>query len=191
MRIRNTQAIPIKEHPMRELGPSIVAAAFVLSLGMAAAQGDQTLDLAALIECRADAQTWNGLAFSLMDGPAAAEALGWSARSSDNPFLQEYDLPASIGVFGRHADRLALTATGPMAVLDDITPAALAAELGITPIVTSPERFLGEKVIVDKREEEGGTIFVTRISLNVSSVVTHPGLTLAGCSYRLETSETQ
>jgi hypothetical protein len=148
-------------------------------------------DLVALIECRADVQAWNGLAFTLMDGPAAAEALGWKARPSENPFLQEYDLPASIGVFGHGTSRIALTATGPMAVLDGVAPAELAAELGITPVVTSPEKFLGEKVIVDKREEEGGTIFVTRISLNVSSVVTHPGLTLAGCSYSIEAAETQ
>jgi hypothetical protein len=169
----------------------IVVAAFVLSADNAAAQGDQPPDLVALIECRADAQDWNGLALSLMDGPAAMEALGWRERASDNPFLQEYDLPASIGVFGHHTERIALTATGPMAVLDDIAPAALAVELDIAPIVASPEKFLGERVIADKRETEGGTVFVTRVSLNVSSVTTHPGLTLAGCSYSIETSQTQ
>jgi hypothetical protein len=176
---------------MREPGPSIVALAFALSLEMAAAQGDQAPDIAALIECRADVQAWNGLAFSLMEGSAAAEALGWRARPSDNPFLQEYDLPASIGVFGHHTERIALTATGPMAVLDGVAPAALAAVLGIKPIVASPEKFLGEKVIVEKREDDGGMVFVTRVSLNVSSVVTHPGLTLAGCSYSIETSQTE
>jgi hypothetical protein len=176
---------------MRELGPSIVALAFALSPEMAVAQGDQASDLAALIECRADVQAWNDLAFSLMEGWTAAAALGWKARPSDNPFLQEYDLPQSIGVFGHNTDRIALTATGPMAVLDDVTPATLAAELGITPTIASPEKFLGEKVIVEKREEDGGMVFITRVSLNVSSVVTHPGLTLAGCSYSIQTSETQ
>ena len=152
------------------------------------ARGEEVPDLAALIECRADVQAWNRLAFSLMEGPAAVETLGWSVRPSDNPFLQEYDLPGSIQVFGRETSHIALTATGPMAVLDGVTPAALATELGITPTIASPEKFLGEKVIVDKREEDDGTVFVTRITLNVSTVTTHPQLTFAGCSYVLETT---
>jgi hypothetical protein len=176
---------------MRTASIRFAVAALALLPAVAAAQGDQPPDLAALIECRADLQAWNGPAFSLMGGPGAVEALGWTARPSDNPFLQEYDLPAPIHAFGRETSRIALTATGPMAVFGGMSPAGLATELGVTPIVTSPEKFVGEKVVVDKREDDGGTVLVTRVTLNVSSVTTHPGLTLAGCSYVLETAAAQ
>lgn len=154
----------------------------------AAAQDAGVPDLAALIECRAGVRDWGRLAFSLMEGPAAAEALGWKLRTSDNPFLQEYDLPRAVEVFRRSAARIALTANGPMAVLDGVSPAALASELGIEPALSSSEKFLAERVIAESRDEEGGTVFRARVALNVSSVATHPDVTLAGCSYELQTS---
>ena len=45
---------------------------------------------------------------------------------------------------------------------------------------------MAEKVIVDTKEVEGDTTFSTHVTLNVSNVDTHPGKTLAGCSYNLE-----
>ena len=176
---------------MPEFDFRLFAAALAILPAATVARSDEALDLEALIECRADIQAWNRLAFSLMEGRAAAEALGWSTRPSENPFLQEYDLSAPIQVFGRATAHIALTATGPMAVLVAVSPEDLSAELGVTPIVTSPEKFLGEKVIVDKRDEDGGTVFVTRIALNVSTVTTHPELTFAGCSYVLDTTVPQ
>lgn len=147
---------------------------------------DPAPDIVALIECRGDAQAWGALAFPLMEGPAAAEALGWRERVSENPFLKEYNLSAPISVFGRSTDRIAVTSTGPMAVFDGVAPEALAAELGITPIVSTPEKFLGEKVVQESSEAGEGMRFDTRITLNVSTVDTHPSLTLAGCSYGVE-----
>ena len=175
---------------MRSAGVLTVLAALT-GLPFAAAAQDGAPDLAALIECRADVRDWGRLAFSLMEAPAVAEALGWKQRASDNPLLQEYGLPRAIRVFGRSATRIALTATGPMAVLEGVDPAALASELGIGPTVSSSEKFLGEKVIAETREEEGGSVFRTRIALNVSSVAPHPNVTLAGCSYVLQTSSAQ
>ena len=52
--------------------------------------------------------------------------------------------------------------------------------------VSTPEKFLGEKVVVESSEEAGGVTFATRIALNVSTVESHPGKTLAGCSYTLD-----
>lgn len=148
-------------------------------------------DIAALIECRADVQAWGALAFPLMEGPAVAESMGLKERASDNPFLKEYDLAAPVTVFGRSTSRIAMTASGPMAVLDDVRPEVLAAELGVMPTIATPQKFLGEKVVMEKSETSEGMRFDTRITLNVSTVDTHPGLTLAGCSYVVETSSAE
>ena len=78
-----------------------------------------------------------------------------------------------------------------MAMLEGVDPAALASELGVAPAASSPDKFLGEKMIAEKHEEEGGTLFHSRITLNVSSVTTHPGVTFVGCSYALDTSQAQ
>jgi hypothetical protein len=156
---------------------------------IASAQSDNAApDLSGLIECRADTRAWGALAFSLMGDPGAAEALGWKERASDNPFLKEFDLPSQIGVFGRSTSRVAITGTGPMAVLDGVAPDMLAAELGVTPTISTAGKFLGEKLVVESSQEGEGARFHTRITLNVSTVDTHPGVVLAGCSYIVETS---
>jgi hypothetical protein len=71
-------------------------------------------------------------------------------------------------------------------VLDGVPPQELADKLGVAAVVASPEKFLGEKVVVEKSEEDGGITLKTRIALNVSTVDSHPGKTLAGCSYQIE-----
>ena len=45
---------------------------------------------------------------------------------------------------------------------------------------------MAEKVIVDTRDVDAAATFSTYVTLNVSNVDTHPGKTLAGCSYKLE-----
>ena len=50
----------------------------------------------------------------------------------------------------------------------------------------SPDKFLGEKEIVEESGEEAGITLKTRIALNVSTVGSHPGKTLGGCSYQIE-----
>jgi hypothetical protein len=144
------------------------------------------LDLAALIECRADIPAYNGFAFWLAGEPGAAEKLGWQQVETDNLFLQQYEMDRPVTVFGRATRTVAFTSTGPMAVLDGIAAPELAGELGIVPVVATPEKFLGDKVVVEKSETAEGVTYATRISLNVSTVDTHPGKVLAGCSYALE-----
>ncbi len=163
----------------------------VVALPDAVLGQDGLPDIAALIECRADVQAWGALAFPLSEGPAGAEAMGWKERASDNPFLKEYDLAPPVAVFGRSTRRVAMTATGPMAVLESVAPEALAAELGVTPTIATEHKFLGEKVVLEKSETSEGIRFDTRIALNVSTVDTHPGLVLAGCSYVVETSSAE
>lgn len=163
------------------------AAAFAASAPAAAQDFDPAaLDLALLIECRADVPAYNGFAFWLAGEPGAARTLGWREVATGNPFLRQYELPAPLGVFGRETASVVFTATGPMAVLDGVAAPDLARELGVAATIATPEKFLGEKVVFEKAEESGGTRFETRIALNVSTVDTHPGKTLAGCSYAIE-----
>jgi hypothetical protein len=155
--------------------------------GPAAANFDPaTLDLAALIECKADIKTYNGFAIWLMGEPDAVAKLSWQKVPTDNPFLEEYRMASPVGVFGYETSSIAFTATGPMAILDDVAPQALASKLGLTVDRANAGKFMAEKVIVDTKEVEGDTTFSTHITLNVSNVDTHPGKTLAGCSYNLE-----
>ena len=65
----------------------------------------------------------------------------------------------------------------------------LAARLGVVPVTASPGQFLGEKAIFDETEESDGVKFHTKVALNVSTVESHPGKVLAGCSYVIETVE--
>jgi hypothetical protein len=157
--------------------------------GPAAADVDSaTVDLASLIECRADVKTYNGFAFWLTSEPDAAGKLGWQKAQTDNPFLEEYRLGSPVSAFGHATSNIAFTATGPMAILDDISPQDLAKSLDVPVAIATSGKFMAEKVIVDTREEEAGMRFSTYVTLNVSNVDTHPGKTLAGCSYRLEIS---
>jgi hypothetical protein len=146
----------------------------------------EQIDLAAFVECRTGLAEYNGFAFRLAVEPDLAERQGWRRMEGDNPFLSTYRLPAALSVFGQSTSTIAFTATGPMAVLEGIDAADLARQLGVVPVVATPEKFLGEKVIQETAEDSGGTTYLTRISLNVSTVEELPGKVLAGCSYVLD-----
>ena len=148
-------------------------------------------DLAALVECRASAQDYNALAFSLSDGERndAMEALGLSDEKSGNPMLAQFRLAKPLTVFGRQTSHLVFNSGGIFAVLDEADPHPLAQELGVTSAFDRRDKFLAEKLISESQEtlEESGMKLRTRITLNVSTVDSHRGKTLAGCGYRMET----
>ena len=148
-----------------------------------------TVDLAKLVECRTyDVPSYNGFAFWLAgtDGAEAREHLGLTEVKTDNFLLKQYRLAAPISVFGRTTRLVAFNSSGPLAVLDEADPHPLAQQLEIEPAIDVPNKFLGEKVISETNETVGDTRFGMRVTLNVSTVSSHPGTTLAGCSYRLE-----
>lgn len=145
-----------------------------------------SVDLVALIECRADVPDYNGFALWLDGEPGAAATLGWKEVSSGNPFLRQYRLPATLHVFGHETTTIVFTATGPMAVLDDVAAPELARKLAVPATISTPDKFLGEKVVVDETEVADGVTSATRVALNVSTVDSHPGEVLAGCSYAIE-----
>lgn len=166
-------------------------AAALLSLAgalPAAAQGLSSgpVDLPALVECRATVPDYNGFAFRLATEPDVADALGWVETQQPNLFLRQFELPAPVEAFGHSSSTLAFTATGPMLVLEGVSAPDLAAALGLSVFHASGEKFLAEKVVEEREEKDGTLTARTRIALNVSTVDTHPGKVLAGCSYTLE-----
>lgn len=145
-----------------------------------------TLDLPALVECRVDVPAYTSFAFWLAGEPDAAGKLGWRAIDSGNPFLSQYEMDKPLTAFGLETKTIVFTSSGPMAVLDGVTVSELAKKLGIEPTLSTSQKFLGEKVVSEKTETAESVTLATRISLNVSTVETHPGKVLAGCSYVLE-----
>ncbi|TPJ20262.1 hypothetical protein FJW04_02705 [Mesorhizobium sp. B2-7-3] len=171
---------------MRCLGRWLVPLLFLAAPVAAGNFDPASLDLAAIIECRADVPAYNGLALWLAGEPDASQTLGWKEVASGNPFLRQYRLPAPVHVFGRETATIVFTATGPMAVLDGIAAPDLARQFDAPATVSTPDKFLGEKVMAESSEDAGGVSLATRITLNVSTVESHPGRTLAGCSYALD-----
>lgn len=171
---------------MHGLGRHLALLVFLATPAMAENYDPASLDLAALIECRADVPAYNGFALWLSGEPGAADTLGWKEVPSGNPFLRQYQLPAPVHVFGRETGTIVFTATGSMAVLDGIPAPELVRRLSVPATVSMPDKFLGEKVVAESTEDTGGVSLSTRITLNVSTVDTHPGKTLAGCSYAFD-----
>ncbi|MFB9982217.1 hypothetical protein ACFSQQ_31030 [Mesorhizobium kowhaii] len=171
---------------MRRLGRCLAPLVLLATPAVAEDFDPASLDLAALIECRADVPAYNGFALWLAGEPGAVGKLGWKEVAAGNPFLVQYELPTKIRAFGRETTSIVFSATGPMAVLDGVAAPDLARELDVPATISTPDKFLGEKVIVESTEDAGGVNLATRITLNVSTVESHPGKTLAGCSYALD-----
>ncbi|GAC1041259.1 hypothetical protein [Rhizobium sp. No.120] len=174
---------------------TLLLVAFLLSAPAShaetAEQDPSKIDLAKLIECTTyDVPSYNNFALWLTgpDSVAAMKQLGLSELPSDNPFLREFQLSSPVTVFGRQTNRIVFASTGPLAVLDEADPHSLAKQLGVIASVDQPNKFLGEKVVLSQKDqqENSDTVLETRISLNVSTVNTHPDKTLAGCSYSIE-----
>lgn len=142
------------------------------------------LDLQKLIECRAQVPDYNQLTAWMQAEPDALKLLGWNRTDSGNPFLEQYRLDKPLNVFGSETKDIAFAGSGLLAVLDDGNAAALAKRLEIPAFIDSPVKFMGERVVAEDTDDSNEMITVkTRISLNVSTVESHPGKVLAGCSY--------
>jgi hypothetical protein len=174
---------------MKPVGLALCAVAAQLNCAAPAASQQrepEKTDVVALIRCEAAVQDYNGFAFWLIGEPSAADSLGWREVESGNPFLREFRLSAPVSVFGMQTDAIVFTATGPMAVLDTADAEMLAATLGLTPEINSGGKFLADKIVSDVTDTSDGITSRATVALNVSTVESHPGKTLAGCSYRIE-----
>ena len=148
-------------------------------------------DLSALLQCRLGYADFMAYMPVLQD-PLRAVALGWRPLPQANPFMLEYALNQPVAVFGRQADHIAFAGDGVVAVLDLADPRVLARELQLETGVDTP----GKAIFgLEARAEEvvgpdGAPGWVESAVINVSNVDSHPGKTLAGCSYSLDPPET-
>lgn len=171
-----------------------------------------SIDVVDAIECRLDAPAYNGFAFALEGEEQIARKRKWFKVPSTNPMMHEYQLPAAITVAEHYTTRrIALTSSGILAILDLPDPAPFAQTLGIENAANTEAlmaalgaegpvpaemadaarrsgKFLGEKIVSETTETatpENRFGAHTVISLNVSTVRSHPGKTLYGCAYRM------
>jgi hypothetical protein len=148
------------------------------------------IDLPALIECRQALADFHYLAPALAD-PLQAVALGWRPLPQANLFMTEFVLNKPIHVFGHGTDHIAFTGDSIIAVLDLPDPRPLAKQLDLETAIDTPAKAMFGKEVssVEDRDDATGTVYIKSAVLNVSNVASHPGKTLVGCSYSLDTAE--
>ena len=148
------------------------------------------IDLAALIECRQQLGDFHYLAPALLN-PLQAVALGWRPLPQANLFMTEFKLNTPITVFGNATDHIAFTGDSIIAVLDLPDPRPLAKQLELETAIDTPAKAMfGKELVSDEEHDEASGITLIRsVVLNVSNVSSHPGKTLAGCSYSLDLAE--
>lgn len=164
--------------------PALLALALLAGLPAPARAQAPAPDLAALIECRGSYERFMALLPVLAD-PLAAIALGWRPQPQANPFMIEYRLNAPVTVFGHHSDHIAIAGDAVLAVLDLTDPRVLARQLQLETGVDTPQKALfGLEVRAEEvPARDGGGPWIESAVVNVSNVDSHPGKTLAGCSY--------
>ena len=170
---------------------SALLALSLLACATHARAGDapESIDLPALIECRASHADFVALG-PLLGNPLKAVAAGWQPLPQANMFMSEFRLVRPARVFGHDADRIAFTGTGIVAVLDLPDPRPLAKQLDLETAYDTPEKFMsGKEVRSDDAVRADGKAIIDSAVISVSNVGSHPGKTLAGCSYSQELLE--
>jgi hypothetical protein len=157
--------------------------------GLASAdQAPPAPDLAALIECRKEVSDFLALEPAVRD-PLKAVALGWKPLPQVNPFMTEFELVQPITVFGHPTSHIAFSGDSIMAILDLPDPRPLAHALQLETGIDTPEKAIFGKQLrtTERTDPASGQTLIQTIIVNVSNVASHPGRTLAGCSYDLDT----
>lgn len=148
-------------------------------------------DLSALVQCQAPLEAYADLIVPVED-PLAAVALGWAPQARSNPFLAEYRLNTPVAAFGRHSDHLAISGGTVMLVFDaaEVPPQALASELELEVVVDADGKFMAGREVrsVDVSAADGRTLIESAV-LGASTVTSHPGRLLVGCTYSLDEPE--
>lgn len=145
------------------------------------------LDLAALIECRQGVSDYAAVAPVVAD-PLKAVANGLQPLPQTNQFLTEFRLATPLTVFGRQTEYVAVAGASIMAILDLPDPRPLAASLTLDNAVDTPDKFMAGRELVsrDVTDPRSGELLVESVILSLSTVKSHPGKTLAGCTYSLD-----
>lgn len=158
---------------------------FLVAIGSAHAQS--TIDLSALIECRQSVSEFAALA-PVVNDPLKAVALGWRPLPQGNLFMAEYQLNTPITVFGHTSDHVAMAGGTILAILDMADPRPLAKQLELEVGYDADGKFMAGRELVsrDVNDAKTGEALIESVVLGVSNVKSHPGKTLAGCTYSLD-----
>ncbi|MHC9015507.1 hypothetical protein [Stenotrophomonas bentonitica] len=145
------------------------------------------LDLPALIECRQRVSDYEAVAPVVAD-PLKAVANGLQPLPQTNQFMTEFRLAAPITVFGERAEYIAVAGASIMAILDLPDPRPLAKRLALEDGVDTPRKFMAGRELVsrDVTDPRTGEALIESVILSLSTVNSHPGKTLAGCTYSLD-----
>jgi len=145
------------------------------------------LDLTALIECRQSVSGYDAVAPVVAD-PLKAVANGLQPLPQTNQFMTEFRLAAPITVFGERAEYITVAGASIMAILDLADPRPLAKRLALEDGVDTPAKFMAGRELVsrDVTDPRTGEALIESVILSLSTVKTHPGKTLAGCTYSLD-----
>jgi hypothetical protein len=145
------------------------------------------LDLAALIECRQRVADYDAVAPVVAD-PLKAVANGLQPLEQTNQFMTEFRLVAPLTVFGQRTEYVAVAGASILAILDVADPRPLAKALALEDGVDNPDKFMAGREVVsrDVTDPKTGEPMIESIILSLSTVKSHPGKTLAGCTYSLD-----
>ncbi len=148
-----------------------------------------TLTLEDIISCKIDVPRYNGFVFWFYDNKAAHKHFGLTPiKGGANPFLSEYRLAKPITVFSQTTNHIAFTNSGLLAVLSGVAPKEMAEQLDVRDGGDFMGKFLAERVVSAERidDDEIDLHGVKRITMNVSTVSTHPDRVFVGCGYRFQ-----
>lgn len=164
-----------------------MAAAPTTAAPTTAAPAAAPLDLAALIECRQRVADYDAVAPVVAD-PLKAVANGMQPLPQNNQFMSEYRLATPLTVFGQRTEYVAVSGASIMAILDVADPRPMAKTLALEDGVDNPDKFMAGREVVsrDVTDPRTGEPMIESIILSLSTVKTHPGKTLAGCTYSLD-----
>lgn len=175
--------------------PSTLAGVLALGLCTASQASDAPAtrpDLPALIQCELGVEAFQSLVAPVED-PLAAVALGWAPLPRTNPFMAEYRLNTPVTVFGTRTDLIAISGGSVLAVIDagELSPQALAARLALEVVVDEGGKFMAGREVTsrDLIDHDSGQVVIESAVLGVSTVNSHPGKLLAGCTYSLDLPE--
>ena len=159
----------------------------LLLIAAGSANAQPAIDLPALIECRQSVSEFAALA-PIANDPLKAVALGWRPLPQGNLFMAEYMLNTPISVFGHSADHIAMAGGTVIAILDMPDPRPLAKQLDLETGYDAPDKFMAGRELVsrDVNDAKTGEALIESVILGVSTVKSHPGKTLAGCTYSLD-----
>ena len=159
----------------------------LLAAAPALAQTPAAIDLPGLIQCQRSVSEFAQLAPVVAD-PLKAVALGWQPLPQTNLFMAEYRLLTPIEVFGQRADHIAMAGGTIVALLELADPRPLARQLGLEEGVDTAEKVMYGRELVsrDVVDAQTGEALIESVILGVSTVKSHPGITLAGCTYSLD-----